>query len=777
MDLNPREIVFLQYLSEETQYRPLSYYAQKMKVTVRTLRTDLKNLEQYLKSLNIKLERKSGLGIYLGGSAGEKAALTQILQADGRRSPYMTPGGRRLEILRMLLWDGANHLSVQKLSEQYFVSPASIVNDLKYVEKWLFPHGPTLLRDSAGTRLQGSEVGIRRAMAAFIEENGFENAAQLQAFEPQKIDRMTVENLRNLFPDQEIRFLEGLLNSLEKQCGYVIGEPYYLNLLTHLLIVVKRVSLGYRTERLSGEERGEWRNTPAYKYAEKMAGEMEAYFNIEMGEEEICYIYRYFISFGIGTNENLAAGCRQTGDRLAEEIMRWTGEAMAADFVTDGNLKSELKLYVRSMINRIRYNIPIKNNLLPGIQNLYPELLAYLEGVIWCLGGAYGLGSVSRDETAYISMYCQAAAAASQKRPKALIVCQSGYGTSQVLMTRLAQAFPSLEAAGVTSVRLLRETDLSEYSFLISTVRLQALPIPHIVISPLLSEADIRKIQASGLLAESGREEDGGKRIREWFFEGKLEVLREPECWSGWEERVSQGSPEECRHISGGFLDVILIGKAARTKMYLFPGKDGRGEKAVIEGRYPKDMLPLLAGCYQMASAGFDFYRLDDYYQEHEFLRSVLPDSHIITGRHFETKDEVIKSLSELLFRQGAIPDAEAFCRDVFTREMEGITAIEEDVAMPHGQAGAMSLAMAVLPSPVSWGVYEGEVIRVRIVVLFAVRSKDVSSRNSDYFKALSIIGKALDSSGKRERLFHAESGEKALELLTRSLRDNEEEI
>lgn len=197
----------------------------------------------------------------------------------------------------------------------------------------------------------------------------------------------------------------------------------------------------------------------------------------------------------------------------------------------------------------------------------------------------------------------------------------------------------------------------------------------------------------------------------------------------------------------------------------------------MIEGRYPKDMLPLLAGCYQMASAGFDFYRLDDYYQEHEFLRSVLPDSHIITGRHFETKDEVIKSLSELLFRQGAIPDAEAFCRDVFTREMEGITAIEEDVAMPHGQAGAMSLAMAVLPSPVSWGVYEGEVIRVRIVVLFAVRSKDVSSRNSDYFKALSIIGKALDSSGKRERLFHAESGEKALELLTRSLRDNEEEI
>ncbi len=777
MDLNPRELVFLQYLSEETRYRPLSFYAQKMNVTVRTLRTDLKKLEQDLKELGINLERKSGLGIYLSDGAREKEALDRIFQGNGRRSPYTTPGGRRLEILRVLLWEGNSHLSIQKLSEQYYVSPASIVNDLKYVEKWLVSHGVALLRDSGGTRIQGSEAGIRRAMAAFVEEKGFDNGVRLQALDPQKLDRMTVENLRNLFPEEAIHFLEGLLNLLEKQCGYVIGEPYYLNLLTHLLIVAKRVSGGCQTEELSREEGREWRCTPAYKYAEKIAGEMEAHFGIEMGEEEICYIYRYFISFGIGINENTAGNDWKKGGELAGEIIRWVGEAAAADFVSDGNLKSELELYIRSMLNRIRYHIPIKNNLLSGIRKLYPELLAYVEGLIWCLGYSYGFGRVSQDETAYISMYCQAAVAASQKRPKVLIVCQSGYGTSQVLKTRFAQAFPYLEIAGVTSVRLLRETDLSDYSFLISTVRLQALPIPHIVISPLLSEQDIRKIQASGLLSERGQEEDGGEKIREWFYEGKLEVIREQKRWNDWEEKAAQGDAEEFCHISGGFLDAILAGGAAGTKMYIFPGKDGRGQKAVIEGRSPEEILPLLAGCYQMAAGEFDFYRLEGYCREREFLRSVLPDSRIITGRHFGSKNDVIRSLAELLFRQGAITDAEAFCSDVFAREMEGITAIEEDVAMPHGQAGVMSLAMAVLPSPVSWGIHEGEVIRVRIVVLFAIHSRDVSSRNSNYFKILSIVGKALDSPQKRERLFAAESGEEALEILTRSLRENEEDI
>ena len=53
--------------------------------------------------------------------------------------------------------------------------------------------------------------------------------------------------------------------------------------------------------------------------------------------------------------------------------------------------------------------------------------------------------------------------------------------------------------------------------------------------------------------------------------------------------------------------------------------------------------------------------------------------------------------MAEILFEQKAIVDVEGFCREVFAREMEGMTAIEEDVALPHGQAQTMALAMALL--------------------------------------------------------------------------------
>ena len=133
--------------------------------------------------------------------------------------------------------------------------------------------------------------------------------------------------------------------------------------------------------------------------------------------------------------------------------------------------------------------------------------------------------------------------------------------------------------------------------------------------------------------------------------------------------------------------------------------------------------------------------------------------------------------MAEILFEQKAIVDVEGFCREVFAREMEGMTAIEEDVALPHGQAQTMALAMALLPSAILWGECEGETIQVRIVVLFAVNSKDAYRRDSDYFRILSIIGRATDSFKKRERLLQAENGERVLEILTRLLRDEEEDI
>ena len=668
-------------------------------------------------------------------------------------------------------------MSVQKLSENFFVSPSSIVNDLKYVEKWLNIHGLELLRDASGTRVKGSEILIRKAIAVYIEENEFENTVHMQNFNKERVDNVYLENLMNVFSERDIYFLDKLLNSLENQCGYLIGEQYYTNLLIYLLIAIERISKGCKIDTLLEKLPEETCFEFSYRLAGQITRQIEKYLNMELGQEEKIYIYQYLASFGMGSGIEPSSEKGQMAEKVAEEIILWVTKAMKADFTSDNNLGIEFKNYIYSMLNRLQFNVDLNNRLLPGIRQLYPELFAYLNGVMWCLTDIFGINMVSQDEIAFISMYCQVAVNTAQKHPRVLIVCQSGYGTSQLLVTRLIQAFPNLEIAGVVSAGLLRGMDLSKYNFIISTVRLQALPIPYIVISPLLMGQDIEKIKDSGLLSENrsiGNSEDS---LDKDFLEECLEIEEDSQYWNTWIKQNEKEQAENMQRLSGGKLEVILIRNSGKRNVIIL--KENRSDiiKAVIFGKNSKDILSLLARYYRMVVIGKHFFCSNADCRERDFLYSVLPPSHIVTGQNFESKEEVIRYLAEILFEQKAIVDVEGFCREVFAREMEGMTAIEEDVALPHGQAQTMALAMALLPSAILWGECEGETIQVRIVVLFAVNSKDAYRRDSDYFRILSIIGRATDSFKKRERLLQAENGERVLEILTRLLRDEEEDI
>ena len=54
-----------------------------------------------------------------------------------------------------------------------------------------------MLRDASGTRVKGSEILIRKAIAAYIEENEFENTVHMQNFNKERVDNVYLVNLYN----------------------------------------------------------------------------------------------------------------------------------------------------------------------------------------------------------------------------------------------------------------------------------------------------------------------------------------------------------------------------------------------------------------------------------------------------------------------------------------------------------------------------------------------------------------------------------------------------
>ncbi len=764
MELTARESSFLRLLLEEGDYRPIGYFAQLLGVTDRTLRDDVKDVDGLLSKFDLRLERKPGRGIRVEGSGEKRAALRDYLSEPAQRANYLTPEGRRVEILRAVLSDSRRSLSIQRLSEQYFVSRTSIVNDLRYVEEWLSRYDLTLERGASGTRVKGNEGQIRRAFASLIEESGQGEGAGGSAPGSGRIDQTTMESLLRLFRREDVQFLEELVEKLERRCGCFIGDPYYLNLVTHLLICIERVSKGSRMEDPSEAMTVDVRQMTAYEQAQGMAEEIEDHFGIRLGDAETYYIFQYLVSFGIGIGKGGPGGEHTEEDpnaRLTEEIMQWVSSAMGVNLGLNDKLENELRLHLASMKSRMKYDIRIKNKLLEEVRRLYPELLAYLEGVMWVLGKRHGFGPVSLDETAYIAMYCQVAVERQGKKRRILVICQSGYGTSQLLHARIMKSFPNWEVEGAASVREILERDLSPYSLLISTVPLPPVDIPSIVISALLSERDIAKIKASGLLSETDGSSDWRSTLSDWRREGLLETTEDRAAWEGWLARTADTPSEKRKLLSGGRLEVLIRLDAKKTVLRVF--HSAGGDKALLEARDLDAVGRLLPGYYQMIRSGCDWMA-----PPVGELRKLLRKECVLPRCKAGSKEEVIAALARRLREQGVVEDTESFVADVMEREEKGCTAIGEGIALPHGRAATMTLAMAVLEKPVLWYADEGGEEWAEIVVLFAVDPEEAKRRGNGYIMALESVCTALDNPARRKALLAAHSGGEALDILER---------
>ncbi|MEA4933709.1 MAG: BglG family transcription antiterminator, partial [Lawsonibacter sp.] len=770
-------VSFVRLILEEHDYRSIGYYAQKLGVTDRTLRDDLKDVTVFLGGVGLELTRKTGKGVLLEDAVGTRDVLNRKLQEQHKGVEYVTLDSRRTEILRELLSDSQHYISIQKLSDRYFVSRTSIVNDLKYVEEWLEHHALILYRGVAGTKISGSETNIRKAFAALIEES---EDGEEAGFPPcqSRINNLTMSSLLKLFRLEDILFLERLLKELEANIDCTIGEPYYLNLITHLLICVERVSKGQRVEEPGEHMAMELRTLSAYHSAVKMATDIEQHFDIRLGDSEVYYIYQYLISFGVGTKTDPEQEKKQEpediGRTLGAELVHWVSEAMGVNLSLNEKLEKELHLHLRSMLNRVTYDIQVRNSLLSQIQELYPDLLALLEGAMWVLGQKYRFGPVSPDETAYIAVYFQVAVERTQSQPRILVVCQSGYGTSQLLKTRIDKAFPQWEVSGVVSARALETMDLSTYSFVLSTVTLPALPIPHVVISALLSERDVEKIRELGLLVG----QIGGtwrETADAWLREGILELTEDFGLWQMWRREAESGAPEG-REIAGGRLSAMLfLGARASHIRVLWDSTEHR-PRALIQAGEPKEAELMLTGYCRVIQDGCDWERMADNLAQEELLRALLPGRQILTAVDAADKSEAVELLVHHLHETGYIADEATLCRDVFLREEEGSTAIGDGIALPHGQSWqveGIALAMAVLRNPVIWNMDGDEALYVQTIVLFAINPEKARQRDSKYIQALSAVCTALDDPECIASIRAARCGEGVIQAMVKNIRSN----
>ncbi|MGA2191834.1 MAG: PTS sugar transporter subunit IIA [Nitrospirota bacterium] len=146
-------------------------------------------------------------------------------------------------------------------------------------------------------------------------------------------------------------------------------------------------------------------------------------------------------------------------------------------------------------------------------------------------------------------------------------------------------------------------------------------------------------------------------------------------------------------------------------------------------------------------------------------ISELVDEESIIEELNAVNKQEVLDEFSELLKRNGKIPDGDALARVLSAREALGSTGIGDGVAIPHGKLpGLKGLAMAFGRSRrgINFDSLDGQPAKLFFLL---VAPEDAPG---EHLKALARISRLMKNGHFRDQLVKAEDKAEIKRLITK---------
>ena len=462
--------------------------ARLLGVSSRTIRSDVKGLDAYLRGCGAAVRSTTRAGYFLeilDAAAFERSALRQKARRPGLESAQ----ARVRQLLETLLSNALRGKAVTQaeLADALFVSVSTLKQHLKEAEKQLARFGLRIAAyKSQGVRVEGEEAQLRYCVSETLFDRQAE-AAYKDAF------------YREVFQQIDMQKLEKLILEVLEKRRLRLTDTALQNLLIHVAIAMRRALAGHAMAYAVSQTR-QLEQTPELSVARLLLEEIYQRLGVDLAAGEMYYLAQHLIASKKFFNE-IAPPEAQHLSNLFDEIAARVEEAVGIDFSGDANLRRWLSLHLEVALPRMRFHMNIRNEVLAVVKSEYP--LAFQIAVIASrvIEEKEGV-RVSEHEIGYIAIHFGAALSRKGILPltgakQALLVCASGVGTAVLLRTKLEAHFKErLQITGMVSGYELTEEMLSKVDVVLTTVPIAHLASDKIVqVTQLLSEAEIAAIE------------------------------------------------------------------------------------------------------------------------------------------------------------------------------------------------------------------------------------------------------------------------------------------
>ena len=474
----------LEIIIHQNGYVTSEYLSEKLKVSPRTIREDIKQLSLDLNNNGITLAAVPSKGYCIPQEDLEKAfSYLHSLEPDHSELPTL-PHDRIRYILRSLLFTGAS-ISIPDLVEDLFISNSTAEKDLQEARKWLESNNLLLSNSgSSGFCLEGSELSIRYAMVNYFWS--FHDLSSL----------LELDEIKSIFTRDMVESVEKIIYGLHDEKDFYLSDADYLNLILYLSIIITRTVGGFD---IAEDVSVPVKFGKSEKYlASAIAKQLSERTSFQLSQIEIDHLARYLAQMNIVVEHDSIGKIGIRGKSISDFIADAIDEISAQfklDLREDEDLANSLASYLDSMIKRKDNQAYVKKLAIEGIAKEYPVAFEMAVAISEMVRTEFTL-TLEQNEIEYIALYfCAAIERLLTRKDQtreiiAVIICATGAGGSQLLAAKFRRQFPDIHIAGIYPSHRLNEAREKKPDLIITTIPLADPSLPVIQISHLLTRDD-----------------------------------------------------------------------------------------------------------------------------------------------------------------------------------------------------------------------------------------------------------------------------------------------
>ncbi|MBN8208779.1 BglG family transcription antiterminator [Bacillus sp. NTK071] len=491
MPLDERSTFLLTKLVHATELVTVEHIIEQLGISKRTVHYDLQKINDWLEENKLPItQTKQGLGYYL---SEETKQTVPTLMKELNEWQYHYSQMERVTLIGVELLTKNQPVFMQDFIKRTQVSRGTVSKDLKLVKKLLKEEELTLhFERSEGYTVEGKEENMRRILSRFMTEVlTNEQLTEMTNFLYPMLKNGEENTYSNLFQMKQI------IMNVEPVLKAELTDDTIQVLAIQLVVLLQRLKGEHRIQ-LDPDEKQAVSSTREFEAAKSIALELEHQFKLSLSIDEICFITMQLLGSRVNYSEVSAIGNLEIEKlrKVVSEIIHEFQVYACVLFEQREELEEALFLHLKPTYYRLKYNVPTNNELTASVQEEYPEVFSITKRAVWPIELMLS-HKLPDDELAYLAMHfgawMQKEEISGVTFGRAIIVCEKGIGTSNILRGQLEKLLTNVEVIGTVSRRQFLNNHY-DVDYIFSTSPLQHETLPVLTVSPILTQQDKEKI-------------------------------------------------------------------------------------------------------------------------------------------------------------------------------------------------------------------------------------------------------------------------------------------